>query len=242
MRLGTRYRIGALFIGVATLAGLVVFGDRTPTGVIDAIVASLAVGVVVVLVPTHPVIALGMLVVLASLSGITLDLHIGRARIEQPAIIAAGLTLILTRRWPRADEIRPVVVIPLALTAYISVLTLSSVLHAPDFPTSGRLILWTAMSMFGGVVAFALLVRAERAGGEWFTATGVIHAVVGLLVAFLFLLAGPGGVPGMQVNPNELPKVAGLAWEANLYGSLLGAMAPFALERFRIGLPSFPRL
>jgi O-antigen ligase len=37
----------------------------------------------------------------------------------------------------------------------------------------------------------------------------------------------------MQVNPGEPPKVAGLAWEANLYASLLGAMAPFALEYFR---------
>ena len=233
VRLGTRYRLGALLIGITVLVGFVVFGDRTPTGLTEALVASVAAGIMVVLVPTRPLVAFGMLVLLASLSKITLDLGVGRARIEQPSILAAGLALILTRGWPRMEEIRPAGIVVAALAAYLGVLTLSSILFAPDFRTSARLILWTAMSMFGGAVAFALLMRVPRGGEKWFTATGAVHASVGLAIAVLFLLAGPTGIPGMQVNPEELPKVAGLAWEANLYGSLLGAMAPFALERFR---------
>lgn len=233
VRFETRHLSGALLIGVATLVGLLIFGDRTPAGVVEAIVASVAAGLMIVLVPTRPVLAFGILVMLASLSKITLDLDVGRARIEQPSILAAGLALILTRRWPRLEEVRPAALIAAALAAYLAVLTLSSALYAPDFPTSARLILWTAMSMSGGTVAFVLLMREPRGGHGWFTATGAVHAVVGLIVAVLFLLAGPSGIPGMQVNPNELPKVAGLVWEANIYASLLGAMAPFALERFR---------
>ncbi len=88
--------------------------------------------------------------------------------------------------------------------------------------------------MAGGCAAFALLVRPGAEGIEsWFTATGVGHALLGLAIAAAFLLMGPTGIPGMQTSPGEVPKVAGLAFEANLFASLLGGIAPFALDRFR---------
>jgi hypothetical protein len=88
--------------------------------------------------------------------------------------------------------------------------------------------------MGAGVVAFVLVRRSESQRGEgWFTATGVGHAADGVAIAIAFLLLGPMSIPGMQVVQGEVPKVAGLAFEANLYASMLGALAPFAIERFR---------
>jgi len=223
----------ALLIAAVAFAGLVVLGDRTPMAVAMALGASVAAGLVVVLVPSRPLAAFGVLILLASLSKETVDLSVGRVRLDQPAVLAAMLALALTRRWPRWAEVRPVAVIVGAFAAYLAVLTLSSVLYAPHLATSVRMLIWTAISMSGGAVAFTLLLRLPTGGEGWFTANGVLHAVVGLTIAIAFLMAGPDGIPGMQVNPGEPPKVAGLAWEANLYASLLGAMAPFALEHFR---------
>ena len=222
-----------LLVASVTMTGLVVLGGRTPSAVAAALVASVAAGLIVGLVPSRPLAAFGLLVLLASLSKETLDLSVGRVRLEQPAILAAILALSLSRRWPRWAEVRPVVVIIGAFAAYFAILILSSLLYAPQMATSARMLIWTAISMSGGVVAFALLVRLRADGGGWFVTTGVFYAIVGLIIAIAFLIAGPDGIPGMQVNQGEPPKVAGLAWEANLYASLLGAMAPFALEYFR---------
>src|ERR1035437_8357979 len=222
-----------LLVASVTMTGLVVLGDRTPSAVAPAIVASLAAGLIVGLVPSRPLAAFGLLILLTSLSKETLDLSVGRARLEQPAILSAILALALSRRWPRWAEVRPVVVIIIGFAAYFAILILSSLLYAPQMATSARMLIWIAISMSGGAVAFALLVRLRADREGWFVTTGVLYAVVGLIIAIAFLIAGPDGIPGMQVNHGEPPKVAGLAWEANLYASLLGAMAPFALEYFR---------
>src|ERR1035437_9018934 len=222
-----------LLVASVTMTGLVVLGDRTPSAVAPAIVASLAAGLIVGLVPSRPLAAFGLLILLASLSKETLDLSVGRARLEQPAILSAILALALSRRWPRWAEVRPVVVIIIGFAAYFAILILSPLLYAPQMATSARMLIWIAISMSGGAVAFALLVRLRADREGWFVTTGVLYAVVGLIIAIAFLIAGPDGIPGMQVNHGEPPKVAVLAWEANLYASLLGAIAPFALEYFR---------
>src|ERR1035437_7826213 len=96
-----------LLVASVTMTGLVVLGDRTPSAVAPAIVASLAAGLIVGLVPSRPLAAFGLLILLASLSKETLDLSVGRARLEQPAILSAILALALSRRWPRWAEDRP---------------------------------------------------------------------------------------------------------------------------------------
>ena len=223
----------ALLIAVASLAGMVALGARTPAVFATALLASAGAGLVVVLVPSRPIAAFGVLILLASISGQTLDLSVGRVRLEQPAIIAAVVALTLSRRWPRWAEVRPVSVIVLAFAAYLVVMVLSSILFAPQITTSARLLIWTGISMCGGAVAFTLMIRLARGAEGWFTATGVLYAIVALAIAAVFLIAGPDGIPGMQLNRGEPPKVSGLAWEANLFASFLGAMAPFALEYFR---------
>ena len=222
-------------LGIGAFVGMVILGARTPEAVLVALAASLAAALTVILVVERPVAAFGLLFVMASISGVVVDLPIGRVRLEQPAIIAAIITLVLTGGWPRRPKIRPMLPIVASFAVYLVVLTVASALNAPKPLVSARMIIWTSLSMAGGMAVFALLVRSgpERVGA-WFTATGVGHALTGLVIAGAFLVIGPTGIPGMQANAGEVPKVAGLAFEANLFASMLGAMAPFALDRFRI--------
>jgi hypothetical protein len=223
----------AACLGGGAFAFMTILGERTPETMLAIAVASVAASVMV-LVVERPVVAVGILFVLASLSGFVATLPIGRVRLEQPAIIAALITLTLTRGWPRRSEVRPVLPILAAFAVYLVVLTVASALNAPKPVVSARLIVWTVLSMAGGVVAFVLLLRPARERVEaWFTGTGIAHAVVGLAIAAAFLFFGPHGIPGMQTSPGEVPKVAGLAFEANLFASMLGSIAPFALDRFR---------
>lgn len=221
-------------LGIGAFVGMVALGAAASGDIGQALIASIAASATVLLVKERPVLAFGLLFVLASFSGIVVGLTVGRVRIEEPSIIAAVITLAVTGGWPRRALVRPVIPTALAFAAYLLVLSLSSALNAPEPIISARMITWTSLSMLGGVVAFALLASAGRWGAEsWITATGVVHAAIGLGVAAAFLMLGPAGIPGMQVSRGEVPKVAGLAFEANLYASMLGATAPFALERFR---------
>lgn len=221
-------------LGIGAFAGMAILGDRTPEAVLVTLAASIAASLTVILVVERPVAAFGLLFVLASISGVVVDLPIGRVRLEQPSIIAAIVTLVVTRGWPRRSEIRPMLPIVASFAVYLAVLTLASALNAPRPLVSARMIIWTTLSMAGGIAVFALLIRTgpERVGA-WFTVTGAGHALIGLVIAGAFLVIGPSGIPGVQANLGEAPKVAGLAFEANLFASMLSAMVPFALDRFR---------
>jgi hypothetical protein len=221
-------------LGVGAFIGFVLLGNRTPVDLLAAFIASLGAATIAGLVVRSPVSAVGLLLILASISGVFIALPFGRVRLEQPAIIAALITLAATRGWARRSDLPLVLPIAGSFGVYLIVLTLASLLHAPQLAVSARLIVWTALSMGAGVVTFVLVRGTESQGGEgWFTATGVGHGAAGVAIAIAFLLLGPAGIPGMQVVQGEVPKVAGLAFEANLYASMLGALAPFAIERFR---------
>lgn len=222
-------------LGAGAFIGFVLLGHRTPVDLLVALVASLGAAATAGLVVRSPLSAFGLLLILASISGVVIALPFGRVRLEQPSIIAAVVMLVATRGWPRRSDLALVVPIAGSFAVYLIMLTLASLMHAPQLAISARLVTWWTLSMGAGVVAFVLVRRSESGGGEsWFTATGVAQAAVGVAVALAFLLLGSMGIPGMQTSPGEVPKVAGLGFEANLYASMLGAFAPFAIERFRI--------
>jgi hypothetical protein len=221
-------------LGVGAFLGLSLLGDRTPVGLLVALVASLGASATASLVVRSPLTAFALLLTLASVSGVVIALPVGRVRLEQPSIIAALVMLVATRGWPRRADLALVVPIAGSFALYLVVLTLASLMHAPQIAVSARLIIWTTLSMGAGVAAFVLVWRSDAQGAVgWFTVNGVGHALAGVVVAIAFLLLGPEGIPGIQTGLGEVPKVAGLAFEANLYASMLGAFAPFAIERFR---------
>lgn len=220
-------------LGSAAFIGLVLLGPRTPVDVLLALVASLAAAATAALVVWSPITAFGLLVILASISGLIIAMPFGRVRLEQPSIVAAVVALVAIHSWPRRSNLALVVPIAGSFALYLIVLTVASIIHAPQIAVSARLITWWTLSISAGVVAFVLVQRSGARGEGWFTAVGVGHAATGIVIATAFLFLGPTGIPGMQTSPGEVPKVVGLAFEANLYASMLGAFAPFAIERYR---------
>lgn len=229
-----RFLALSAFLAIGAFVGMALLGDRTPMTLLLSLTASLAAGLTVILVVERPVLAFGLLFILASISDIVIPLSVGRVRLEQPSIIAGLITLMVGAPWPRR-EMRHILPIVVCFFAYLVVLIVASAVHAPEPLVSVRMIIWTTLSMGGGLAVFWLLVGREHDRAEdWIVGTGVAHALLGLLIAGAFFVAGPIGIPGMQTSPGEVPKVTAVAFEANLFASMLGALAPFALNRFWI--------
>ena len=195
-------------------------------------VAAAAAVVAILLARRAPVAAFGVLFGVATLSLMTIDLPFGRVRIEQPAILGLFVLLLVQGRL-RAFR-------PIAISAsvacfaiYFATMVLSSILNAPEIAVSARLFIWLGISMVGAVVAFALVWGHDGEEQRALSWVGLLQGLLGLGVAVAFFALGPSGIPGMQINPGEVPKVASIDFEANLYASLLGLLAPFALEEWR---------
>lgn len=236
--IGTGDRMGRLVIpalAVATAATTLAVGSiagRTPAAFAASALAATAALVIILLIRRAPVAAFGLLFLVASLSGLTIDLPVGRVRLEQPAILGSFVALAMLGRLGTLRD-RSVVAVGACFCLYLAVMVLSSVLKAPVLAVSLRLLIWTAISMISAVVAYALLAGhpgEEQRSLSWI---GALQGIAGFAVAGLFLLAGPLGIPGMQVNPGEVPKVASIDYEANLFASLLAMLAPFAIEEWR---------
>jgi hypothetical protein len=230
----------SLAIALSALAGIAVvwlLAGQTPAVLLLASVSIGGAGLVAWLAPWRPEAAFGVLFLLATLSRWTIELPPGTMRLEQPAI-AAGL-LVLGRGLAVRNTWRHILPIALPFMVYLAALVVSSVVYAPDRPQSLRMAFWTGLSMAGGLLAFALLSGRARQAIPWFRLAGGAHAGAGIVFATLFLvlgpviLAGPDPAPGIQDALGPLPKAYAFSWEANIYASLLGSLAPFAVEAMR---------
>ena len=216
------------------IAGMWLLSDRTLASLPPAVLAVGGAGLVAFLSTRRPVVAFGILFLLASLSRWTIDTQLGNMRLEQPAIAAGLLALLYARRLPDLATWRRLRPMAIAFVIYLGALIASSLLYSPDRADSLRMIVWIGLSMAGGLLAFLLLFEEGPEGGpHWLRLATVPQAAAGILVALLFYsIAGGQSLPGMDI------KVFGLSWEANVYASLLGAITPFAIEECR----SRPRL
>jgi hypothetical protein len=222
-------------IALATAATTLAVGSiagHTPETLASSALAAAAALVIILLIRPAPVLAFGLLFLVASLSRFVIDLPVGRVRLEQPAILGSFVALAVLGRL-RALRDRSVIAVGACFGLYLSIMMLSSVLNAPALAVSLRLLIWTAISMLSAVVAYALLVGRPGEEHRSLSWVGALQGIAGFAVAVLFLVAGPLGIPGMQVNPGEVPKVASVDFEANLFASLLAMLAPFALEEWR---------
>jgi hypothetical protein len=204
------------------------------TSILVAILAAagaLAAGVTAL---SRPRVALGILFLLASLSRATLETPIGTMRLEMPAIAVVAAVLLANGRFrillslPRSTR-----AMTLAFGTYLGVLALSSAFVAPGTAQSLRLVAWLAISMVGGTVAFVLVRPRPVDAMEPFAFAGALMGGVGLVVAVMFLVAGPELTLGIQDPNSILPRVYALGWETNLYASFLAMCAFFALEAAR---------
>ena len=179
-----------------------------------------------------PLASFGLLFGVASLSLLTIDLPFGRVRIEQPAILGLFVLLLVQGRL---RAFRPIAISAsvVCFAIYFATMVLSSILNAPVIAVSARLFIWLGISLVGAVVAFALVWGHDGEEQRALSWVGLLQGLLGLGVALAFFALGPKGIPGMQVSFGEVPKVASVDFEANLYASLLGLLAPFALEQWR---------
>lgn len=218
--------VGAGTLGVGTGLG------RSVGAFEGSAVAAAAAVLTILLARRAPLAAFGVLFGVATLSLMTIDLPFGRVRVEQPAILGLFVLLLLQGRL-RAYRPVAISVSVACFAIYFATMVLSSILNAPAIAVSARLLIWTGISMLGAVVAFALVWGQDGEEQRALSWVGFLQGLVGLGIALAFLALGPGGIPGMQVSPGEPPKVASIDFEANLYASLLGLLAPFALEQWR---------
>jgi hypothetical protein len=182
----------------------------------------------------RPVAAFGVLFVLATLSRWTVELPVGNMRLEQPAIAAGLLALLYARRLPDRATLRRLLPIGIALMVYLGALTASSLLHSPERADSLRIVVWTGLSMAGGLLVFLLLFGQDSDGSlRWLRLTAGGQASLGILIAIVFFALGPIVVSPPDQAPGLAGKIFGVSWEANLFGSLVAALALFVVEGFR---------
>ncbi len=183
---------------------------------------------------SRPRLALTILFFLASLSRATLETPLGTMRLEMPAIaVVAGVLLAGGRFRSIRNLPRSTLTIALAFGTYLGVLTLSSALVAPGRDQSLHMVAWLAVSMLGGLVTFVLMRPRPVGAIEPLAFGGAVMGALGIMVAVLFFVAGPGFNLGIQDPNSSLPRVYALGWETNLYASFLGMCAFFVLETAR---------
>ena len=221
----------AVVVGVGTLGVGAALG-RSATALGASSVAAAAAVVTILLARRAPLASFGVLFGVATLSRLVIDLPFGRVRVEQPAILGLFVLLLLGGRL-RAFRPMAISASVACFAIYFATMVLSSILNAPALVVSARLLIWTGISMLGAVVAFTLVWGHDGEEQRALSWVGFLQGFIGLGIALAFLALGPNGIPGMQVSPGEVPKVASIDFEANLYASLLGLLAPFALEEWR---------
>ena len=232
VRLPGYWRSVALAVLVVVgIAALWLLGQHSSDNLGRATLAIGGAGLVAWWSTRRPVVAFGVLFLLASLSGWTIQLPIGNMRLEQPAIAAGLLAMLYARRLPDRATLRRLLPIGIAFAVYMGALTASSFLYSPDRADSFRMVFWTGLSMAGGLLVFLLLLGRDVEGGpRWLRIAGVGQASVGIAVAIAFSLLGPVIFAGPNPVPGVDGKVFAFSWEPNLYASLIAAVSIFAIE------------
>lgn len=225
----------------AIIVLLLTTADKSAANVAWILVSIGTAAAVAWLSRSRPATAFGILFLVATLSRATIATPVGNMRLEQPAIVAGFMALLIAPSRLDFRRLRPLWPIGAAFGVYLVCLGLSSVLFALDRVASLRIVFWTALSMASGLLAFLLLARSRGREETWLCLSGYVQALAGILFALLFftlgpvLVAGSDPAPGVQDALSSLPKVFALSWEANLYASLLAALTLFGLDRVLSG-------
>lgn len=201
---------------------------------IPALIATAGAIVAAWAATTRPMLAIGALFLLASLSRLVIDTPVGTMRLEQPAIAVVAIVLLVRGRLGVLRSVsRTELAIAGAFAGYLAVLAVSSAIRAPQPIESLRLVAWLAISMVGGGVVYVLARPTPPIAVPPFAFAGAAKGAVGIVVAAAFLVFGPGADWGIQEAQGILPRVHAFTWEANIYASFLAIVIPFALEMAR---------
>lgn len=225
----------ALVVGVMAGAGMLatvalwLASDRTMASFLLSAIAIGGVAGVLALGDGRPILAVAIVFALASASRLVIETSLGTLRLEQPAILALVVVAALRVRRDGLHVPRQALLTGAAILAYLAVLAISSALVAPQPVASLRMTLWWSISAAGGAAAYLMVRSRAAAARDAIVAVGTGYAVIGVGAALVFLVAGPDVAPGIQETSTLQPRVYGLAWEANLYSSLVAAVLVLAI-------------
>jgi hypothetical protein len=211
-------------VAILAAVALWVIGDRTAASLLASTAALAGAAAVLLLGRRYPVLAVAIVFALASASRLVLGTPVGTMRLEQPAIAALVVVAAARVRREGLHAPRQVWIIGAAVLVYLAAMTMSSALVAPQPIASLRMTLWWAISAAGGAAAFVLLRGRAAAGRDAFVVVGTGFAVIGIVAAVIFGIAGPDVAPGIQESLSVQPRVYGLGWETNLYASYIAAI------------------
>jgi len=220
--------VGAAFVGGVAVWALTGFSPLM-AGLI--LFATLGAAAVALLVPTRPAAAVGIVFLLAVFERLEVATVVGSMRFEQPAIVALVAAAVWHRDRLDLPSLRPIWPLLAAAAVYLGSLALSSLIVAEQPAVSMRVVLWSAVSMAGGLAAAWLLAGRVRGALPWLAGTGALVAALGIAAALSYVAFGNWSpvVAGAAGSPRVfLP-----AYEPNLYASLLALVVPIALEQFR---------
>ena len=182
----------------------------------------------------YPRLCFGVLFLVASFSRATLETPLGTMRPEMPAVLVVAVVLLVGGRFKSLRGLpRPTLAMCLAFAIYLGVLAISSTFVAPGRSQSLHMVAWFAISMVAGIEAFVLILARPTDAIKPLAFGGFVMGTIGILAAVAFLVAGPVSSFGVQEQFAAVPRVYGVAWEGNLYASLLAICTFFALEAAR---------
>lgn len=213
-----------MVVAIVAAAAVWVVGDRSAASLLASTAAMAGAAAVLLLGRDHPVLVVALVFALASASRLVMETPVGTLRLEQPAIAALVVVAAARVRREGLHAPRQVWLIGAAVLVYLVAMTMSSALVAPQPIASLRITLWWAISAAGGAAAFVLLRGRAVAGSDAFVVGGTGFAVIGIVAAVIFGIAGPDFALGIQDTLTVQPRVYGLGWETNLYASYLAAV------------------
>lgn len=188
-----------------------------------------AIGAVAAYLRNHRGIAVGILVVLATVSRFGAPFGDATVRLEQAAILGVAVTILIVDRPAVRGAIGHSRVAVVAASLYLVAHVVASALFAPQPVESLRIAAWLAVSITGGAVVAVIVYRsAGRISlGPWLVGAAMAQVVIAVLaVASQVVFKTDWGVQSRDVL---IGKAFGLSHEANLFGILIAVALPFAI-------------
>ena len=227
--------LAALVAGVAV--ALPLLASLLTLELLAALIAIL--GVFAVLVYRHrPLICLAALAITAWCSRTVLDLLGANIRVEQPAVVILSAWLLWRYRALVFQLVRRYLVAIAGLAVWLTAMFISSWIFAPNPGASLRIEAWLCVSILSAGVAavLAMRLRSDQDAGSVFIVAALVQVGIALfaLVTGRFLGLAWGGY--LLQGESGLFRAFGLVWEPNIFGSAVGIVLPFAIDRYvRVG-------
>lgn len=174
-------------------------------------------------------IAVGILIILASVSRFGAPLAGSSVRLEQVAIIGLTGAILIHDRQAIGGLLRRTWVAAAAAAIYLATHVTASMFVAPEPTESLRIAAWLGVSMAGGAVVATLAFRApgQVRLGPWIVGAALVQVAVALTAVLSQVILKTSW--GVQSNDVLIGKAFGLSHEANLFGILLAVALPFAV-------------